>query len=280
MRWPTWPAVDSHDAQALKVVSLRTRIFQLVLVVAAVTVLGLATASARGFDSGKSEVLPEGSGVLVIDLSLSIGAEDYSNIRRVVRRLIEGDGSTGLVIFSDLAYELLPPGTPSSELRPLLRHLVPRRAARVEASLPVNPWSDSFSAGTRVSSALELARDMLLRDKVSNGFVLLLSDLITAPEDVPQLARTLDELRRQSLTIRVVPLSPLEAGRTVFAELLGKSVFITPSELRTPQRVLTKTREELPVGFLVLGGLLLALLAAHERFAGRLGLPRVRKRHE
>jgi hypothetical protein len=279
MRWHRWPAVDSHDAQALRVVSLRTRLLQLVLVVATVALLALATESARGLDSGNPGLLPEGSGVLVVDLSLSIGEEDYRVIRKTVRRLIEADGSMGLVIFSDLPYELLPPGTPATELRPLLRYLVPRRATRVDAGLPVNPWSQSFSAGTRISSALERARDMLVRDKVTNGFILLLSDLITAPEDVPQLARTLDELRRQSLTIRVVPLSPLKAGRTVFEELLGKNALIAPSELRNPQRVLTKAREELPARFLVLGGLLLAMLAAYERFAGRLGLPRARQRH-
>jgi hypothetical protein len=279
MSWRKRPAVDSHDARALRVVSLRTRLLHVGLVVAAVALLVLATASARGLDPGKPGLLPEGSGVLVIDLSLSIGEEDYKVIRRTVRRLIDDDRSMGLVIFSDLAYELLPPGTPASELRPLLRYLVPRRATRVDAGLPVNPWSESFSAGTRISSALELARDMLFRDKVKNGFILLLSDLVTAPEDVPQLARTLDELRRQSLTIRVVALSPLKAGRTVFEELLGEGALIEPSELRNPQRVLTKTREELPTEFLVLGALLLAMVAAHERFAGRLGLPRARKRH-
>ncbi len=274
-----WPAVDSHDAQALRLVSLRTRLFQVVLVVAALVLLALATASARGLDPGKPGLLPEGSGVLVVDLSLSIGDEDYKDIRRTVRRLIDEDGSVGLVIFSDLAYELLPPGTPASELRPLVRFLVPRRATRVDAGLPVNPWSESFSAGTRISSALELARDILVRDGVKNGFILLLSDLVTAPEDVPELARTLAELRRQSLTIRVVALSPLKAGLTVFEELLGKSALIGPSELRNPQRVGTKTRVELPAGFLALGGFLLAVLAAHERFAGRLGLPRARTRH-
>ncbi len=273
-----WPAVDSHDAQALRLVSLRTRLFQVVLVVAVVALLALATASARGLDPGKPGLLPEASGVLVVDLSLSIGEEDYKDIRRIVRRLIENDGSVGLVIFSDLAYELLPPGTSTSELRPLLRYLVPRRATRVDAGLPVNPWSESFSAGTRISSALELARDILVRDNVTNGSILLVSDLVTAPEDVPQLARTLRELR-QSITIRVVPLSPLKAGRTVFEKLLGEGALIDPSELRNPQRVVTNTREELPTKFLVLGGLLLAMLAAHERFAGRLGLPRARKRH-
>ncbi len=272
------PGVDSHDASAFRLASFRTRLLRVVLVVAAAALLALATASARGLDPDKPGLLPEASGVLVVDLSLSIGEEDFKVIRRAVRRLIDDDGSVGLVIFSDLAYELLPPGTPASELRPLLRYLVPRRATRVDAGLPVNPWSESFSAGTRISSALELARDMLVRDKVKNGSILLLSDLVTAPEDVPELARTLHALR-QSITIRVVPLRPLKAGRTVFAELLGKSALIAPSQLRNPQPVSTKSDVELPAGFLVLGGFLLAVLAAHERFAGRLALPRAQRRH-
>jgi hypothetical protein len=141
----------------------------------------------------------------------------------------------------------------------------------------VNPWSESFSAGTRISSALELARNMLVRDGVKNGSILLVSDLVTAPEDVPELARTLHSLRRQSLTIRVVPLSPLQTGRAVFETLLGEDALIEPTQLRTPERVAVKTQAGLPVGFLVLGVLLLAVLAANERFAGRLGLPRPRR---
>ena len=111
---------------------------------------------------------------------------------------------------------------------------------------------------------------------MTNGHILLLSDLVTAPEDAPQLAQTLHELR-QSITIRVVALSPLPAGRTIFEGLLGKSALIPPSELEDPQRVLTRTQAERPSGFLLLGGVLLVVLAAHERFAGRLGLPQARK---
>jgi hypothetical protein len=274
-----WRAVDSHDARALRLASLRTRFLRVVLVALAVTLLGLATESARGLTPRTSELLAGSAGILVIDLSASIGEEDYGGIRRTVRRLIDEDASVGLVVFSDVGYELLPPGTPASELRPLLRLLVPRRPSIDDAGLPVNPWAQSFRAGTRISSALELARDMLVRDGVRDGHILLLSDLVTAPEDFTQLARTLDELR-QSISIRVVALSPLPAGRTIFEGLLGKSAVIEPSELENPQRVLTtKTRAERPAGFLVLGGLLLAVLAAHERYAGRLGLPRARKVH-
>jgi hypothetical protein len=266
--------VDSHDVGALRRASLRTRLVGAVLLAAAVALLVLATASARRLDAGTPSLLPDGSGVLVVDLSLSIGEADFKEIRKTVRRLVDDDGSVGLVIFSDLAYELLPPGTPAAELRPLDRFLVSRRATRVDAGLPVNPWSENFSAGTRISAALELARDILVRDGVKNGSILLVSDLVTAPEDVPGLARTLHDLTAQSITIRVVPLSPLRAGRTVFENLLGKNALIAPAELRSPRQVLAKTEAALPAGFLVLGCFLLAVLAAHERFAGRLGLPR------
>lgn len=274
--WNRSPSVDSHETQVLRRVSLRTRVLQAVLVIAALALFAQATASARALDPAKPTFLPERSGVLVLDLSLSIGEKDYADIRQTLRRLIDDDGSMGLVIFSDLAYELLPPGTPSAELRPLVRYLVPRRGGADEAR-PVSPWSESFSAGTRISAALELARNILRRDGVKNGSILLVSDLVTAPEDVPELARTLHELNRQSLIVRVVALSPLQAGRTVFETLLGKDALIEPSQLRNPQRVTVKTQSALPTGFLILGGILLAVLAANERFAGRLGLPSMRR---
>lgn len=274
--WNRSPSVDSHETQVLRRVSLRTRVVQAVLVIAALALFAQATASARALDPAKPTFLPERSGVLVLDLSLSIGEKDYAAIRQTLRRLIDDDGSMGLVIFSDLAYELLPPGTPSAELSPLVRYLVPRRGGADEAR-PVSPWSESFSAGTRISAALELARNILRRDGVKNGSILLVSDLVTAPEDVPELARTLHELNRQSLIVRVVALSPLQAGRTVFETLLGKDALIEPSQLRNPQRVTVKTQSALPTGFLILGGILLAVLAANERFAGRLGLPSMRR---
>lgn len=272
-------AVDSHDIRSLRVASVRTRFLRVVLIALAVALLGLATASARGLDPGTPRLLSESVGILVIDLSASIGEEDYGGIRRTVRQLIDEDASVGLVIFSDVGYELLPPGTPASELRPLLRLLVPRRETPDDAGLPLNPWSQSFRAGTRISSALELARDIFVRDRVENRSILLLSDLVTAPEDLPQLARTLQELQRQSIAIQVVALSPLPAGRTIFEGLLGKSALIAPPQLQDPQRVLTKSEVERPAGFLILGGLLLAVLAAHERLAGRLGLPPAEKAH-
>ena len=264
-------AVDTHDTAALRLAAVRTRLLRVLLVACAIVLLGLATLSARGLEPASGQLLPGSSGVLVLDLSLSIGNKDYAIVRETARRLIDEHASTGLVIFSDVPYELFPPGTSASELRPLLRLLVPRHGAP-----PVTPWSLNFRAGTRISAALELAREVLVRDKVKNGSILLVSDLITAPEDVPQLVRMLQELRRESINVRVIPLSRYNNSRPIFEGLLGRSTIVSPSQLRSSQPFRTVTRSAgLPVGFLVLAALVLVVLAAHERFSGRLGLPGV-----
>lgn len=265
--------VDSPDTGAMRTASFRARLLRVVLAVSALALLALAAASARGLDTGTANGLPRSNGVAVLDLSLSIGEDDYRDIRNTLGRLIASDGSLGLVIFSDVPYELLPPGSPAAELRPMLRLLVPpeQRPGRPRS---VSPWAQSFSAGTRISTALEFARDVIVRDGVQNGTILLLSDLVTAPEDVPQLARTLQELRRDGIDIKVVPLTPLKDGLTIFEGLLGKSAFIAPSRAAGTDALPTDAPSRLPVALLVLGALVLVVLAAHERFAGRLGLPR------
>jgi hypothetical protein len=273
------PSVESPDAGRFRLASIRTRALRVVLAAGALVLLGLAAWSTRGLDPGRPGLLPGSSGVVVIDLSLSISDDDYEAIRSTVNQLIDDRSSVGLEIFSDVGYELLPPGTPATELRPILRFLKHGSSGSGVNPSPVNPWSGSFRAGTRISSALELARDMLVRDGVTNGSVLLLSDLITAPEDVPQLVRVLQQLRRESIAVRVVPLSPLRDGRTIFEGLLGKGALVAPSEIEDPQPVWSGTRAGVDTGLLVFGALLLAVLAAHEHFAGRLGLPYPRGRH-
>ncbi len=65
---------------------------------------------------------------------------DYVTIRRTLRRLVAEEASIGLVVFSDVPYELLPPGTPAAELRPLLRLLIAPRLGPVQ-----NPWTQTFT---------------------------------------------------------------------------------------------------------------------------------------
>lgn len=269
------PAIDSIDAAELRPAVVRTRFIRRVLAVASVGLLAAAAASARGLDVGDRGLLPSGSsGVVVLDLSLSIADDDYRLVRAALSRLIRADAPVGLLVFSDTPYELLPPGTPASELRPVLRLLVPPAGGR-----PVNPWVQTFRAGTRISSALQLARDMLARDRVENGSILLVSDLQTAPEDVPALARTVERLRRDGISLRVVPLSPLSDGRVLFEGLLGREAFAAPIHQPAGQPPLLRgdARSRVPVALVLLGSLFLVALAAHERFTARLPLPASRE---
>src|SRR5262245_55532536 len=145
-------AISSPDVGALRGVARRTRLVRVVLVLAAVGLLLAAAASARSDPGHAQGLLPGGTtGVVILDVSLSIADEDYLRVRRTVAQLIADRSSVGLIIFSDVPYELLPPGTPARALRPLLRLLVPPQLGSA-----VNPWSNTFSAGTRISAAIEL----------------------------------------------------------------------------------------------------------------------------
>jgi hypothetical protein len=264
-------AVDCADVQALRGAWFRTGAIRIVLAAASIALVAAAAASARGLDVTERGFLPRGStGVVVLDQSLSIAETSYPDVRRTLRDVIRTDAPVGLVIFSDIPYELLPPGTPARELKPLLRLLQPPGS-----HTPVNPWRQTFRAGTRISAALELARAMLVRDGVKDGYIVLLSDLETAPDDVEVLTRTLQGLQRQAIRLRVVPLGATSDGLKIFESVLGKGVF---AALPVPGRIErvreTATTSDVPTALLVLGGALFAALALHELLAGRLALPR------
>lgn len=263
--------IASHDAGAFPKPARRTLVLRIALAGAVVTLLLSAAASARGLESRERGLLPsDTTGMVVIDLSLSIDDQDYHVVRRVLNGLIESDARIGLVVFSDVSYELLPPGTPASHLRPMLRLLVPPRLGS-----PVNPWTGTFRAGTRISSALDLARSILERDDVEDASILLVSDLETAPDDVPALVQTVDTIRRGDIRFRVVGLAPSSDARAIFEGLLQRGEFEVASEqaFDEQQGSSNDLTSELPVALLVLGAFFFLALAAHERFAGRLALP-------
>jgi von Willebrand factor type A domain len=268
--------VDTHDADAFPGPARRTWALRTVSVGAAVALLLAAASSARDLETRERGLLPTGTiGVVVVDLSLSIAEEDYFQVRSVLRRLIAEDARIGLVFFSDVPYELLPPGTPAAELKPMLRLLVPP-----ELGPPVNPWAGVFRAGTRISPALQLAKEMLERERVRNASILLVSDLETAPDDVPALVRTLQEIRATSIALRVSALAPSSDARLIFEDFVQKGAFSLPSEpglSGEETRAEESTTTALPVALLVLGALFFLALAAHEGFTGRLGLPAARR---
>jgi hypothetical protein len=265
-------AVDSHDVGAIRSVINRTAVLRIVLAGGAVALVLAAVAAARDPSTTERALIPpDRVGVVVLDLSLSITDEDYTAIRRTLRRLVEEKATIGLVVFSDVPYEMLPPGTPASELTSMLRLLVAPRLGPVQ-----NPWTQTFRAGTRISVALGLAKSTLERDHVASGSMLLVSDLETAPDDVPALANTIAEIDRAGIDLRVVPLAPSSDALNLFSGLLDEDALAGFAE-QTPDATQPDAGSAgvgLPITLLVLGALLFVALAAHERFAGRLALPR------
>ncbi len=154
----------------------------------------------------------------------------------------------------------------------MLRLLVPPRLGT-----PVNPWTGTFRAGTRISTALALAQSIIARESVSNASILLVSDLETAPDDVPTLVRTVDAIRRSDTSLRVLGLAPSSDARTIFEGLLQQGEFRVASE-PTPGELSESSREatsEIPFALVVFGTVFFLALAAHEGFVGRLALPAV-----
>jgi len=265
------PAVGTHDVRSFRTASRRTLALRVLLAGGAVLLLAAAVASARDLDPRDRGLLPTGTtGVVVLDLSLSIIDDQSGIVRRTLQTLVDGDATVGLVIFSDVPYELLPPGTPAKELKPIIRLLTPPAGGKV-----VNPWSDTFRSGTRISAALRLARDMLVGDRVKDGSILLVSDLETSPDDVPDTAKILSAIERSGTPVRLLALGPSSDARTLFGGILGPDAFtpIADGPVRAPEPPDAR-RRPLPKTLLLLGLFFLVALAAHERYAGRLALPR------
>jgi hypothetical protein len=262
-------AVGTHDVRSFRAAARRTLALRVLFAGGAALLLAAAVAAARDLDPSDRGLLPTGTtGVVVLDLSLSILDDQSGVVRRTLQALVDGDAPVGVVIFSDVPYELLPPGTPAKELKPIIRLLTP------VGGKVVSPWTETFRSGTRISSALQLARDMLVGDNVENGSILLVSDLETAPDDVPATARVLRTLKRSNTPVRLLALGPSSDARALFGGILGDEAFtpLRDGPVRAPEPP-DAGRRPLPTTLLVLGALFLRALAGHERYAGRLALP-------
>ncbi|MDX6438253.1 MAG: hypothetical protein QOF45_836 [Gaiellaceae bacterium] len=261
-------AIPSADIGALVVYARRTRLVRASLAALLVGLLVAAVLLARDSDDQPSRLLPPGtSGIVVIDVSRSVDGQTYEPIARVLRHLIALGEPVGLVAFSDVAYQLLPPGTPARELQPLLRLFTPE-----EDGVEESPWSPAFTAGTRISVGLKLTRAILERQQVGNGAVLLVSDLQTASSDIADMTQAIVGYRKARIPLRIAALSPQAHNRAFFEQLVGKDAF---AEVERSGGSAAATagvdggRGHLPRAFLVIGALLLLALAAHERWCSR-----------
>jgi hypothetical protein len=264
------PAVAYSDPAALRAPARRTKVVRILVALALVVLLVGAVLTAGGDSRAQSDLVPGGTtSVLIVDLSRSIIDTELASVRATLNRLIETDTPTGLVVFSDVPYELLPPGSPASALVPVVRLFTPRKGV-----YPRNPWEATFRAGTRISSALELAQEMLARGGVTRGSILLVSDLETAPSDYAKLAQTLTKLTREKVLVRAVPLNPTDRSAELFRSLLGDDYARPIPREKSPEATTVRRTlsGELALSFLVVAGLLLLGLAANERWCTRLTL--------
>jgi hypothetical protein len=277
------------DAPALGRAARRTTVVRLLLVVALLGAAALAYLFATELDARPSSYFAEGTtGVVVIDFSTSIDPGKYRRIGRVLHTVAETSQPVGLVVYSDAAYEAIPPGTRGDVLRPLLRfyerpdrRLAPRVrggfGAPVFRELPASPWQRTFRGGTRISAGLSVAREMLVRDRVQGGSVMLVSDLDDSPFDTARLGDEAIRYRRAGIDIRLVPLSPAAEDRELFMRLFGPEAFVDHRELLANSEL--EERRTLvgsfPAALVGVAVALLLLLALNERLNARLHWRRV-----
>ena len=177
-------------------------------------------------------------GIVVLDLSASIKPGYYYRIEHELATLAATREQFGLVLVSDTAYEALPPGTPASELKPLLRFFAPATTSQGQVDmgsqdLARTPWDQWFSAGTDLSSGLFLAADMLREGHVKRGGVVLISDLADDPTDFARLADAVSLFQLNHIPLEVVALDPRPDDAEFFKKLLGTKAITQQTTLPT-----------------------------------------------
>ena len=223
-------AIPLADLGRLSDAARRTRRVRLLACGACVVAAGLSLLVALRMHPTTSAFVPHGTnGIVVLDVSASISDETYTRIAATLEQLARSHGRYGLILFSDTAYQALPPGTPATELRAFDRFfVVPRQATPGSVPLPPdNPWSSQFSAGTRISTGLRLALDVIRDLRVDRPSVVLVSDLDDDAGDIEALTSTALAYRKLGIPLRVVGLNPSEEDAHLVKRLLT-----APSELR------------------------------------------------
>ena len=265
-------AIPLAETAPLAAAARRTAAIRVSAAVLLVALAGAAIVLGRHPRTHEVRFLPERSnGIVVLDLSASISSDTYSRIGQTLAELISSGGRYGLVIFSDTAYEALPPGSPASAFQPMIRFFKapPQLRPGVAPTFPVNPWTKSFSAGTRISTGLELARSILIADHRARPAVLLISDLDDEPNDLPALTGLAFAYRREGIPLHVVGLNPSVEDERLFRRFVGSSGSFSRARLRN-DATRGSASASFPAGLATVGLGLVLLLAANELVCARL----------
>jgi len=278
---PRRPGIPLADSPLLARAIARTTLVRLGLLAALVALAGFAVWRTAMLETRTVAFLPESATtIVVLDQSRSVYLTDDRVIATILTRVVQGDPRVGLVVFSDTAYEMLPPGSHGSDLKALIRFYrpaAPGSSIDPASNVPTTPWDTVFSGGTKISAGLELARSMVARDHIKRATILLVSDLETAGEDRPAFAQALIRIRNDPrLTLRIAPLYAIASERAFVARFVPRDAFVKPAQIRghgaaePRRRLLAHT----PWAVLVAGALLLAALAANELLCSRVELRR------
>jgi hypothetical protein len=240
----------------------------------AVSLLALvlaAAASARHPQLNKQPLAsPKAGGMLVLDLSASISSDTFSRIGQTLTDIAARGGRYGLVLFSSTAYEALPPGTPASALRPIIRYFrLPKNVAPGEQpTYPVNPWTNSFTGGTQIARGLDLARQIELQNHARHPAVVLISDLQDDPNDLSRLTEVLTGYKAEKISLTVIPLN---AAQNDLDRYVGIATRIIPAELpgQNPSAG-APPHASFPIWLLLLAIVIAILLALNELRSARL----------
>jgi hypothetical protein len=262
---PEARAIPASEPGRLQAAGRRTTFLRVGLAAGLALLLAASVLVARQYDVRHAPLVASGSsGVVVLDLSASVFEGGFE---ATVRKLVETDERAGLVVFSDAAYELLPPGSAGREFQALLRFF----RSTPSGFLPPNPW-DRFRAGTRISVGLEAAREALLREG-GPGKIILLSDLEVLQDEVQRLVTVFADLRRDGFEVEIIPLAPREEQRRLMELFLGGDAFL-PEPVSGEQAIKARGEGRLTTGipwwFVLVGLGLVAVLAINERSLARM----------
>jgi hypothetical protein len=254
-------------------IAARTTLARAVLSIALVALVIVTAAAARHPQINEPQFTPpHAGGIVVLDLSASINEDTYSRIGQTLRQIVRRGGRYGLVVFSDTAYEALPPGTPASALKPLERYFTLVPAIKGEQpTFPLNPWTNSFTSGTKISAGLGLALELLDSDRIKHPAVVLVSDLADDSDDVPSLQGVLAVYKAKKIPFTVVSLNAAANDQAVFTVALGRDVSVLQGALPgSHPDAQSSATTKFPRWLLILTILVGALLAANELRSARL----------
>ena len=225
--------VPLADPRSLDRAARRTRVVRLLL--AAALVAATVTAFLVAPRTPGRRFLPsDATGIVVLDVSSSVKPETYYRIEQTLATIAASQSRLGLVLFSDTAYEALPPGTAAQELKPMLRFFAPQTAASGAGPQTARtPWDQWFSAGTRISAGLYLAANMLQQEHVKKSAVMLISDLADDPTDLNRLTDAVLLLEQRKVPLEIVGLDPSAANADFFQRLLGTDALFRQARLPT-----------------------------------------------